>query len=188
MRLASAALASVQLAACATAPRSKTDFASGGLSLCPGEVSNAPEIDGARRIVGYDAHVVIRGVRLARAPVAACLSSGFGPRAGGAGKFHRGIDLFTRAPSAVYASAAGVVESAGAASGYGETILIRHGSGVMTRYAHLSSYGPRIARGARLRAGEVLGATGATGNATAVHLHYEILIDGDAVNPLTIGR
>lgn len=176
-------------AACASTPSSRRgapDFSS--LTLCRGVViSNAPATDHSRRIANYDPQANIRGKVLLRAPVNACVSSGFGPRRGGAGSFHHGVDLYTGRPSAVYAGGDGVITSVDRLSGYGKTILIRHGGGVETRYAHLSSYAPGVRPGARVRMGDVLGRTGDTGNATAVHLHYEVMIDGKRHNPLTIG-
>lgn len=178
------------LAACATAP-------SGGpprggahaLYLCRSGVSNPPAIERNGRIAGFTPYAEVRGVALSRAPVSGCLSSGYGPRVrGGVGKFHDGIDLFTRAPVPIAAAADGIVEFATRQNGYGNTILIRHKNGVATRYAHLSSFAPEVRRGARVRQGQILGTTGQTGNATAVHLHYEVLVDGRAVNPLTVGR
>ena len=109
-------------------------------------------------------------------------------RRGGASSFHYGFDLYTGRPAPIYAGGDGVIEAAETMRGYGKTLLIRHGNGVETRYAHLSSYAPGISRGARVRMGDKIGVTGRTGNATAVHLHYEILVDGKRHNPLTIGK
>lgn len=179
------------LSACASAPPpqgSGGPYASSSLSLCGTNVSNAPAIDGRGRVIGYEPFVEIRGVRLARAPVAACLSSGFGPRPGGAENFHNGVDLYTRTPTLIRAAGDGVVVAVATLRGYGMTILIRHGRGVETRYAHLSEYAPGLREGARVEAGDYIGRTGETGNATAVHLHYEIIVDGRAVNPITVNR
>jgi murein DD-endopeptidase MepM/ murein hydrolase activator NlpD len=159
------------------------------LSVCGASVSNAPLTDGSRRIVGFTPSVEIRGRVLSRAPVAGCLSSGYGERVseGGVSRMHNGLDLYTGAPAPVFAAGDGVVEFTGSYRGYGETILIRHGAGVKTRYAHLSAYAGGIRVGERVRAGQVIGETGRTGNASAVHLHYEIIVDERAENPLTVG-
>ncbi len=82
----------------------------------------------------------------------------------------------------------GVIEFIGSQRGYGRTVTIRHSRSVKTRYAHLSSYAGRLREGARIRQGEPIGMTGATGNATAVHLHYEILVRGRPINPISAGR
>lgn len=178
----------VALSACATAPRPTTSSGVADLTLCATSVSNAPAADSRGRILGFTPFVEVRGLTIARAPVDACLSSGFGPREGGAQNFHNGVDLFTRIPAPVWAAADGEVAVAGDLRGYGETVLIRHGRGVETRYAHLSEYAVGVRPGARVRAGQLIGRTGRSGNATAVHLHYEILIDGRAVNPITVSR
>ena len=72
------------------------------------------------------------------------------------------------------------------ATGYGSQILLKHGDGVETRYAHLSSYAPSVSEGARVRQGEFIGMTGMTGHASGIHLHYEVLVDGRSVDPLAI--
>lgn len=178
------------LAGCASTPPLSHGARAGAysLSVCPGHVSNAPATDKRGRIVAFTPYTDVRGVELERAPVPGCLSSGFGPRRGGAGRFHDGVDLFTRNPVAISAAGDGVIESAGRMRGYGNVITVRHRNGVETRYAHLSSFSSGVRRGAHVRRGEILGRTGQTGNATAVHLHYEVLIDGRPVNPLTVGR
>lgn len=157
------------------------------LHVCPGRVSNAPATDAKRKIVNFDPVAEVSGVALLRAPVRSCVSSGYGPRRGGASSFHSGVDLFTRTPTPIYASGDGVIENIGTRRSYGRTILIRHKDSVKTRYAHLSSYAPGLKPGSRVRRGELIGYTGDTGNATAVHLHYEVLVHGKRLNPLTVG-
>jgi len=182
------AISALSLAACATAPQPQRTDGRGTLKVCAMGVSNAPRMDARRYIIGYDAFAHIDGVAMARAPVAACLSSGFGPRRGGASNFHHGIDLFTRSPAAVTAGGGGIIVSANTQRGYGKTIVIRHNGRVSTRYAHLSSFAPGMSPGRRVRMGEAIGRTGASGNATAVHLHYEVLVNGKRRDPLSIGR
>ncbi|MCB2113946.1 MAG: M23 family metallopeptidase [Parvularculaceae bacterium] len=183
--------AALTLAACATAPVKKdagAPFSAPTLDLCPGtSISNAPAASSTRRIIGYHPFTLVRGVTLSRAPVNACVSSAFGPRSGGAGSFHDGIDLYTRTPSTVYAGGAGRIRFVGTQRGYGLTIEIAHKNGVVTRYAHLSAAAPGLRAGAAVGAGQVIGKTGRSGNATAVHLHYEILTDGRPNDPLRIG-
>lgn len=72
--------------------------------------------------------------------------------------------------------------------GYGRTITIRHNDRVKTRYAHLSAYEQGLRPGDRIATGTLIGYTGDSGNATAIHLHYEIIVGGQARNPLTVGR
>ena len=72
--------------------------------------------------------------------------------------------------------------------GYGLVIEIAHANGVITRYAHLSSVAPELREGERVSAGQPIARTGRTGNATAVHLHYEILVDGRPLDPVRAGN
>ncbi|GEM_PF-1300475 len=180
------------LGACATAPREETPASfrrAGALSLCTGmDVSNAPAVNAHSQVIGYQPYVTVAGVTLARAPVDACISSGFGPRRGGAGGFHEGVDLYTRTPRAIIAGGDGIVEQAGSLRGYGRTVLVRHNARVATRYAHLSSYARGLKPGDLVRAGDLIGMTGDSGNATAVHLHYEILVDGRPQDPIALGN
>ncbi len=158
------------------------------LEVCPGtHVSNAPRTDARRRLVDYRPYSRVHGVTLARAPVNACVSSGFGPRKRAGRSHHNGVDLYTRTPVPVHAGGDGVVEFMGNMRGYGQTVVIRHSNSLKTRYAHLSTYASGLRVGARVREGDLIGRTGSTGNATAVVLHYEVLVNGAPQNPLTIG-
>ncbi len=183
LRLAAAAAAGMTLASCASAP-SPAGGAGAGLALCSARVTNAPAVGAGGRVRDFTTHLSVRGVAVARTPVSGCLSSGFGPRRGGAGSTHKGIDIFTREPRPVFAAADGRVIEAGRQNGFGRIVIIRHRNDVTTWYAHLSSLAPGIREGARVRAGEVIARTGRTGNATAIHLHYEIRAGGRALNPL----
>lgn len=191
MRFVVIALVVLMLAACATAPSQRALPQSGamgdGLQVCAMSVSNAPQTDSRGRIIGYAPQTRINGETLYRAPVSACVSSGFGPRRGGASSFHEGVDLFTREPAPVYAGGDGVVEAVQSMRGYGKTIVIRHNRNLKTRYAHLSRYAAGLNPGDRVARGDYIGHTGSTGNATAVHLHYEIIANGRPRNPLTFG-
>ena len=183
-------LAFLTLAACATAPHpgSVGGAFSESLYVCPGRIANPPAARTDRKIAGYDPVVYVSGVALARAPTTGCVSSGFGPRRGGAGNFHHGLDLFTRTPAPVFAGGDGVVERVASQRGYGRTVVIRHNDRVKTLYAHLSDYAQGLRPGDKVRKGALIGYTGDTGNATAVHLHYEIQVNGRARNPLSVGR
>lgn len=112
--------------------------------------------------------------------------SGFGERNdpfNGRRAQHMGIDIAAPIGTPVYATADGVVSEAGWNSGgYGRLIKIDHGRGIETRYAHLSSIG--VAPGQRVSRGQAIGRMGSTGRSTGSHLHYEVRIDGRAVNPI----
>ncbi|MFC7535771.1 M23 family metallopeptidase [Sphingomonas sp. GCM10030256] len=116
----------------------------------------------------------------------AAFTSSFGVRSDpfrGSAAMHAGIDLAGPAGTPIYATAEGVVSSAGWHNGgYGNLIKLDHGRGIETRYAHLSSIAVRP--GQRIKRGDVIGRMGSTGRSTGSHLHYEVRIDGRAVNPI----
>lgn len=99
---------------------------------------------------------------------------------------HEGIDYGAPAGTPVEATASGVVTRAGFAGGYGRIVELRHAGGIRTRYAHLSAIGPGIRPGARVNQGAVIGKVGSSGLATGPHLHYEFVLNGRHVNPLTV--
>jgi murein DD-endopeptidase MepM/ murein hydrolase activator NlpD len=106
------------------------------------------------------------------------INSPYGPRWGG---FHTGIDIWCPEGNPDFASKAGKVISAGWSGGYGEATIIDHGGGYATLYAHQSRM--YVHEGQIVRRGQQIGACGATGNATGAHLHFEIRINGNPVNP-----
>jgi murein DD-endopeptidase MepM/ murein hydrolase activator NlpD len=110
----------------------------------------------------------------ARGPV----TSGYGRRWD---RQHEGIDIGVGTASPLYAVADGTVSFAGPMGGYGNLTLIDHGGGVVTAYAHQSRFGVRT--GERVRAGAVIGSSGATGNVTGPHLHSEVRVNGTPRNP-----
>lgn len=112
------------------------------------------------------------------------LTSGFGFRYDpfhGRGAQHAGLDLAGAHGEPIYAAAAGRVVRAERYGAYGNTIDIDHGRGILTRYAHLSSI--NVAVGDKVGIGEHIAAMGSTGRSTGTHLHYEVRIDGQPVNP-----
>jgi murein DD-endopeptidase MepM/ murein hydrolase activator NlpD len=112
------------------------------------------------------------------------LSSSFGGRTdplSGEGAFHKGIDFCAASGTPVHATADGVVVSAGWSSGYGRLVVVDHGNGLETYYAHLSQF--RVISGEEVRRGEVIGLSGASGRVTSPHVHYEVRVKGIAVNP-----
>lgn len=121
-----------------------------------------------------------------RMPVAGVrLSSDYGERTHpilGGRRSHKGVDLAGQTGTPVYATADGIVSKAERFGSYGNYIQIEHGGELQTRYAHLSGYA--IAAGDRVRKGDLIGYIGSTGRSTGPHLHYEVRIAGEAVNPL----
>ncbi len=116
----------------------------------------------------------------------AAFTSGYGVRSDpfqGRSAMHAGIDLAGPVGTPIYATADGVVTTAAYNSGgYGNLIKLDHGRGIETRYGHLSSMSVR--EGERVRRGELIGRMGSTGRSTGSHLHYEVRVDGRAVNPI----
>jgi murein DD-endopeptidase MepM/ murein hydrolase activator NlpD len=113
------------------------------------------------------------------------LSSGFGARkapTAGASTYHKGVDWATPIGTTVYASNAGTVAFAGWASGYGYAVYINHADGRQTRYGHLSKV--LVSAGQTVSQGERIALSGNTGRSTGPHVHFEIRINGTAVNPL----
>ena len=115
-------------------------------------------------------------------PVQGKVTSRFGPR--GFFHLHRGVDIKAPRGTPVHAAAAGTVAFSGRQSSYGRVIKIDHPNGLRTIYAHNSSNFVTV--GERVKAGEVIGAVGQTGRATANHLHFEVRRDGVARDPLPL--
>lgn len=102
----------------------------------------------------------------------------------GAGrKMHNGVDFAGRTGTPIYATADGVVTHAGWQSGYGKLVKIRHAFGIETRYAHNSKIKVKV--GQRVSRGDRIGDMGATGRVTGTHLHYEVRLNGKAIDPMT---
>ncbi len=118
-------------------------------------------------------------------PAHGWLSATFGEREDpftGGTEFHTGIDLSTEKGQPVVATAAGRVESAEYVGAYGNMVVIDHGFGIKTRYAHLSAF--TVRPGDHVERDGTIGFVGATGRATGPHLHYEVLVNGQLVDPI----
>jgi murein DD-endopeptidase MepM/ murein hydrolase activator NlpD len=112
------------------------------------------------------------------------MSSGFGYRSDpftGAGAMHAGLDFKGPAGTPILAAAQGRVTSAGNQSGYGNCIEITHANGLVTRYAHLSGF--NVSLGQKVDRGVQIGRMGSTGRSTGSHLHFEVRLNGQAINP-----
>ena len=113
------------------------------------------------------------------------LSSTFGSRSdpfNGRARMHQGIDIPGPIGTPIYATADGVVRRSQWVNGYGNLVEISHGNGMETRYGHMSKL---VAQpNERVRRGQLIGLMGSTGRSTGSHLHYEVRIAGNAVNPM----
>jgi murein DD-endopeptidase MepM/ murein hydrolase activator NlpD len=117
-------------------------------------------------------------------PVEGRLMSAFAQRTdpfSGEGEFHKGIDISATTGTPIHVTGDGVVVHAEVESGYGKLIVVDHGGGFQTYYAHLSRF--YVHAGETVRRGEPIGEVGSTGRVTAPHLHYEVRMGGAPVNP-----
>ena len=127
---------------------------------------------------------------LLRKPIAdGELRSGFGMRYHPImrySKMHTGVDWSNRIGTPILAAGNGTVLKAGWSSGYGKHTEIQHANGYVTTYSHQSNFANGIVPGAKVRQGQVIGYLGSTGLSTGPHLHYEVLVNGNFVNPMKI--
>lgn len=117
-------------------------------------------------------------------PVHGQVTAGFGDRLdpfNGEGSFHAGVDISTVFGNAVRVAADGFVVAVGERSGYGRVVVVDHGAGITTWYAHLSRF--RAYLGQAVQRGEIIGYVGSSGRATGPHLHYEVRLYDTPVNP-----
>jgi murein DD-endopeptidase MepM/ murein hydrolase activator NlpD len=122
-------------------------------------------------------------------PVEGRITSGFAERVDpflGEGAYHRGVDISTNYGRAVMAPADGVVEFADYQSRYGMLVIVQHANGFSTRYGHLSGFA--VIPGQTIHRGDILGYVGMSGRATGPHLHYEVRINDNPVNPYSYLR
>ncbi len=119
-------------------------------------------------------------------PAEGWVSSGFGWREspfGSGQEYHTGLDISNLPETPIVATANGFVAFAGARSVYGIMIVIEHGYGYETRYGHLEKIHPKIKAGINVKKGQTIGYMGSTGKSTGVHLHYEVIRNGQPDNP-----
>jgi len=137
----------------------------------------------------YDAAGRTAQKGLMRTPIdGARITSGFGMRVHpilGYARMHRGIDFGTPVGTPVYAAGDGTIAAIGPRNGYGNYLRIEHDSHLSTAYGHLSNYPSGMAVGVAVRQGEVVAFSGNTGESTGPHLHYEVLVDNDQIDPAT---
>lgn len=129
--------------------------------------------------------ILLAGCAVPRWPVDGSLISPYGLRREGVGlDLHHGVDIRVPTGTPVRAMAPGRVTFAGTMRGYGRVVMIDHGGGVTTVYAHLSEV--RAQDGQEVRGHTVIGLSGASGNASTPHLHFEILRDGKSEDPVPL--
>ncbi|MFF3601732.1 M23 family metallopeptidase, partial [Kitasatospora indigofera] len=121
------------------------------------------------------------------APGTGPITDGFGlrpDRPAGAGPFHYAIDIGTGCNAWIVAAAAGTVSASGPYGGLGNRVVIDHGDGITTTYAHIADGGLAVTPGQLVAAGEAIALSGSTGVSTGCHLHFEVALDGVRTDPL----
>ncbi|MBG3876153.1 peptidoglycan DD-metalloendopeptidase family protein [Desulfovibrio oxamicus] len=118
-------------------------------------------------------------------PADGYISSTFGMRVSpftGKGEFHKGIDVINRPGTPIYAPARGTVTFAAVDGAYGNCVVLQHGGGLSTRYAHMQRF--VLKEGQTINRGDLIGYIGNSGRSTGPHLHYEVRLNGVCVNPM----
>ncbi len=173
-----------------------------GETVRSGEVAAAAMVIGGKRLLVYryvandgseDVYTADgKSVRkpLLRTPVdGARLSSRYGMRRHpilGYSKMHKGVDFAAPTGTPIFASGDGTIEFVGRRGSYGNYIRLRHRSGYSTAYAHLSRFARGLKSGRPVKQGQIIGFVGSTGRSTGPHLHYEVLVDGRHIDPMSI--
>jgi murein DD-endopeptidase MepM/ murein hydrolase activator NlpD len=139
-----------------------------------------------KNLHAYEAVLRKRGYTPSLWPVEGKLESGFGgrrnPFGGTSYEFHSGQDIEAAWGAPVVAGAKGKIAFVGWQNGYGQLVVIDHAGGLTTRYGHLSHID--VVQGQTVARGEFIGRVGSTGRSTGPHLHYEVRINDEPVNPL----
>lgn len=126
----------------------------------------------------------VNGIKFTVKPVSGIITSRFGYRSspGGIGSTnHKGLDIAAGCGTPIYAAAAGTVEFSGISGKLGKLVIINHGNGVKTYYAHCNSL--KVSSGQTVEAGTNIATVGKTGTATGYHLHFEVRVNGVSKNP-----
>ncbi|VWX53623.1 M23 family metallopeptidase [Novosphingobium sp. 9U] len=158
------------------------NFESTGNAGLAASVGKSPLSASARAAAGISGPVSIPS----RTPLnGLTLTSSYGMRVHpvlGGMRAHKGVDLSAPVGTPIYATADGVVGKASWFGGYGLYVQLEHGNNLETRYGHMSRL--NVAEGQHIHKGDVVGYVGTTGRSTGPHLHYEVRVDGVAVNPI----
>jgi murein DD-endopeptidase MepM/ murein hydrolase activator NlpD len=104
----------------------------------------------------------------------------------GYSKMHKGVDFAASTGTPIFAAGDGVIAILGNQRGYGNYIRIKHNAQYATAYGHMSRFASGLRQGSKVRQGDVIGYVGSTGMATGPHLHYEVLVDGTQINPMSV--
>ena len=131
----------------------------------------------------YNSLPSINGIKIAVTPVSGTITSRYGVSSSIRSSDHTGLDIAAKSGTDIKVVADGTVTCASYKGSYGNIVKIDHGNGFETWYAHTSKMYVRV--GQQVKAGDVIAAVGSTGNSTGPHLHFEIRIDGEHVNPQT---
>ncbi|MDI3298783.1 MAG: M23 family metallopeptidase [Bacillota bacterium] len=155
----------------------------GGRATFVAAAAQRASVQSAARSVASAAAGAVRSAAgfVLQLPYPGPITSPFGPRAR---DFHTGVDIGAPYGAVIRAAGPGVVTYAGWDAGYGRLIAIRHPNGVVTRYAHASRILVHV--GQQVSAGQPIGRVGESGVATGPHIHFEVIIDGRFVNPMTV--
>ncbi len=152
---------------------------------CTGRVKDSPSIPASNREKSIHAGKTIRLLPPLRNLDHSRINSGFGLRTHPVyqtTEFHSGIDISGHVGEEVFSSASGSIVFSGKQHGYGKVIIIDHGDRFYTVYAHLSYIAAK--KGGLVKAGQLIGKIGLTGNSTGAHLHFEVRKKDKAVNPM----
>ena len=194
--IAQPALASSAASADITSPLRAAEAARNGTTFAPGDTefrqlfANWRALDTGRPYNGR-ASTNIADTGSASIPMlvpvttSRSMSSNFGMRVHpvlGGFRMHKGVDLPASTGTPIHATADGVIGKADWFGGYGLCVEIEHGANLETRYGHMSRIA--VAEGQHVHKGDVIGYVGSTGRSTGPHLHYEVRIGGEAVNPV----
>ena len=131
--------------------------------------------------IALETPVIFLSVLLKSPVTNGTISSSFGERDG---KFHQGLDIAADIDTPITASLTGTVKEAGENDSYGKYVLLDHGSGIETRYAHCNSIS--VKQGDHVNMGDEIAKVGSTGDSSGPHVHLELLIDGTPYNPQTV--
>jgi murein DD-endopeptidase MepM/ murein hydrolase activator NlpD len=179
------------------------DLAAGSPGLTRSGRNTAPlkDIEGELSVLGSQAQALLENYQMigeamdaqtsqlsstpSIIPVRGLLGHGYGWRKDpftGLRDFHPGIDIVANRGNRVHAPADGIVTKTGRSGGYGKVVFLSHGQGITTRYGHLDAIDVKV--GQKVKRGDVVGRVGSTGRSTGPHLHYEVLVHNQKVNPV----